>query len=94
MGMAKLWRYTAVNGASGFGFARVLGRENFAAAAAGFLREMHDAFAEADIALATATVSGGPKFHGQFPAAPELGVRHDLLRRATPPTVRDGIQPR
>jgi hypothetical protein len=57
----------------------VLAREkSAAAAAAGFLREVHAAFAEAGIALVTATVDGGPEFHAGFRStAAELGVRRD-----------------
>jgi hypothetical protein len=84
-GVGKLWQYTAVDGASSFGFAQVIAGEKSAAAAAGFLREVHAAFAEAGIALVTATVDGGPEFHREFrTSCAELGVRRDQLPARSP----------
>lgn len=84
-GVGKLWQYSAVDGASSFGFARVIAGQKTAATAAGFLREVHAAFTEAGHRLVTATVDGGPEFQAQFrTTCAQLGVRRDQLPARSP----------
>ena len=84
-GVGRLWQYSAVDGASSFGLARVVTGEKSAAAAAGFLRQVAAAFTEAGHTLATATVDGGPEFQRQFRATcAELGITRDQLPARSP----------
>lgn len=84
-GVGKLWQYSAVDGASSFGIARVLAGDKTAATAAQFLRDdVAPIFGEAAITLIQATVDGGPEFQADFRrVCTDLEVkRHQLPARS------------
>lgn len=86
-GVGKLWQYSAVDGASSFGIARVIAGERASPKAARFLREdVAPVFAEAGIELCQATVDGGSEFKAAFrQACQDLGI----VRRQLPPRSPD-----
>jgi len=82
-GVGKLWQYSAVDGASSFGIARVVAGDKSAATAARFLdTDVVPVFAEAHTGLMSATVDGGPEFQADFRAA---CARHGIIRDQLPP---------
>lgn len=85
-GVGKLWQYSAVDGATSFGIARVLAGEKSAAAAAQFLEyDVVPVFAELHTGLMTATVDGGPEFQREFRAGcARLGIQRDQLPARSP----------
>ncbi len=85
-GVGKLWQYSAVDGATSFGIARVAAGKKSAARAAAFLE--HDVvpvFQELHIGLMSATVDGGPEFQRDFRAScTRLGITRDQLPARSP----------
>ncbi len=84
-GVGKIWQYSAVDGSCSFAFARVLGGEKSARAAAAFLaRDVAPVYDQAGIALGEAVVDGGPEFKREFTeACSRLGIsRHQLPPRS------------
>jgi transposase InsO family protein len=84
-GVGKLWQYSAMDGASSFGVARVLAGDKSAQAAARFLTDdVIPADTDAGITIGQATVDGGPEFHAAFRhACHRHGIhRHQLLPRS------------
>ena len=84
-GVGKLWPYSAVDGASSFGIARVQAGPKTAHNAARFLTsDVAPAFAEAGITITQATVDGGPEFMSEFRSVcDQLGIhRHQLPPRS------------
>lgn len=82
-GVGKLWQYSAVDGASSFGVARVLAGDKSAELAARFLTDdVIPAYRDADISIRQATVDGGPEFKAAF----RLACRdHGITRHQLPP---------
>jgi transposase InsO family protein len=86
-GVGKLWQYSAVDGASSFGVARVRAGDKTAAQAARFLTDdVVPAFTDAGIELQQATVDGGPEFMADFRHACR---DHGITRRQLPPRSPD-----
>lgn len=84
-GVGKLWQYSAVDGASSFGVARVAAGDKTAAQAARFLtNDVIPTFSHAGITIQRATVDGGPEFHKEFRhACRDHGIeRHQLPPRS------------
>lgn len=86
-GVGKLWQYSAVDGASSFGVARVVAGDKTAQAAARFLTDdVVPAFTDAGITIRQVTVDGGPEFKAAFrQTCQDLGI----TRRQLPPRSPD-----
>ena len=85
-GVGKIWQYSAVDGASSFGLAKVLAGEKSARAAAEFL-EHHvlPVYTEAGIPLREVVVDGGPEFKAEFRRGCHvLGIRRHQLPPRSP----------
>lgn len=82
-GVGKLWQYSAVDGASSFGVARVLAGAKSAELAARFLTDhVVPAYRDAGLEIRQATVDGGPEFKAAF----RLACRdHRINRHQLPP---------
>ena len=84
-GVGKLWQYSAVDGASSFGVARIMVGDRNGTKGARFLRnDVAPVFAEAGITIQQATVDGGAEFKTEFRhACRDLGIeRHQLPPRS------------
>jgi hypothetical protein len=84
-GVGKLWQYSAVDGASSFGVARIMVGDRNGTKGARFLRnDVAPVFAEAGITIGQATVDGGAEFKTEFRSAcHNLGIeRHQLPPRS------------
>jgi len=85
-GVGKVWQFSAVDGASSFGIARVLAGTKTAAAMARFLVEdVLPAIRRAGLRLVTATTDNGPEFARRFAAAClAAGVVHHRIPPRSP----------
>jgi len=85
-GVGKVWQFSAVDGASSFGIARVLAGTKTAAAMARFLVEdVLPAIRRAGLRLVTATTDNGPEFARRFAAAClAAGVHHHRIPPRSP----------
>jgi len=85
-GVGKVWQFSAVDGASSFGIARVLAGTKTAAAMARFLVEdVLPAIRRANLRLVTATTDNGPEFARRFAAAClAAGVVHHRIPPRSP----------
>lgn len=84
-GVGKLWQYSAVDGASSFGIARVIAGDRTGVKGARFLKDdVAPVFEEAGIDLVQVTVDGGAEFKAEFrQACQDLGIaRHQLPPRS------------
>ena len=85
-GVGKVWQFSAVDGASSFGIARVLAGTKTAAAMARFLvADVLPAIRRANLRLVTATSDNGPEFARRFAAAClAAGVVHHRIPPRSP----------
>lgn len=85
-GVGKVWQFSAVDGASSFGIARVMAGAKTAAAMARFLIEdVLPAIRRAGLSLVTATTDNGPEFARRFGAAcATAGVRQHRIPPRSP----------
>ncbi len=85
-GVGKVWQFSAVDGASSFGIARVLAGAKTAAAMARFLVEdVLPAIRRAGLRLVTATTDNGPEFARRFAeACLAAGVHHHRIPPRSP----------
>ena len=85
-GVGKVWQFSAVDGASSFGIARVLAGTKTAAAMARFLvADVLPAIRRAGLRLVTATTDNGPEFARRFAAAClAAGVVHHRIPPRSP----------
>jgi transposase InsO family protein len=85
-GVGKVWQFSAVDGASSFGVARVLAGSKTAAAMARFLTDdVLPAIRRAGLRLVTATTDNGPEFARRFAeACLAAGVHHHRIPPRSP----------
>ena len=95
-GVGKVWQFSAVDGASSFGMARVIAGPKSTAAMARFLTgDVLPTCARAGLRLVTATTDNGPEFGAVFSAAcRDASVRHHRipLRSPQPQCARRALQ--